>query len=148
MWYGLLKNLKMERTRGEKISFFVAVCKESADDGAAFILSDVFQSHAPDTNVNAEVARKYNALTEFAENVYIALDGQRSHIGSLGPRQYAEMIRDMHNGTNAENNRIYAAFMIAGHHIRELTVRELTERPDYVVPVIITQPPLQSGLRA
>lgn len=133
----------MEITRGEKISFFVVVCKGSAEDGAAFILSDVFQSHAPDPNVNAEVARKYEALTDFAEKVYIAVGGQYSQIGGLGPRQYADLIRQMHNGENPHNNKIYGAFMIAGHHIRELT-----ERSDYVVPVIISQQPQQSGLRA
>ena len=57
------------------------------------------------------------------------MGGQRSQIGALSPRQYAEMIRDMHDGEKPHNNRIYRAFMEAGHHIRELT-----NRPDYILP--------------
>jgi len=126
----------MEMTRAQKTSSFVELCDLSAEDGAAFILSHVLKARAADSSVNAEVNRKYHALTDFAEEVYIAVGGQRSQIGGLGPRQYAEKIRDMHNGDNQHNNRIYAAFMIAGHHIRELT-----ERDDYVVPVVITTEP-------
>lgn len=119
----------MEFTKAEKISMFTTACEQSGEHGATIVLTHIFVSHAPNDTVNDEVNRKYSALVDFTEAVYRSVGGQASQIGKLGPRQYAEKIRDMHGGTNTHNNNIYKAIMIAGHHIRELT-----DRPEYVVP--------------
>lgn len=120
-----------EMTKSERINLFVAFCEEAQDLGTEFILTHVFwgvSARAGET-INQEVDRKYGALTGFAESVYRALGGQSSQIGKLGPRQYVEMIRDMSSAEKALRNKVYAAFMEAGHHIRGLT-----NHPDYILP--------------
>lgn len=119
----------MELTRAERVDLFVDLCREDSQQGADFIMDQVFHTRVEDRDLNSEVSRKFTALTDFSAAVCRSVGGPSFQGQQPIPRTYADAIRNLSKGDKAHNNRIYDAFMRAGHHIRELT-----NRPDYVVP--------------
>lgn len=119
-----------ELSRSELLTAFKAACESSAEDGENFIHDYVFKpSGNPNETLNQEVDRKFEQLGGFAQKVL-----ESYNIGTTfdfsRPRDYMDQLKNLESDeTQALRNRIYGAFYKAGHHIRELT-----DRPDYIIP--------------